>query len=379
MRIDGETAWLSALSNKHSKWDAKRFSNDVIDLEHSPKFSLDKKNQFFCIGSCFARNIEEHLIYRDIGVLSKAIVCPQKEWPYRPNGITNKFTTASMLNEFEWISGRNWPEASLLETSNGWLDLQLTPGQNPVSHERAVERRQYLISDYFNRIRASDVLIITLGFIETWYDAETGLYLNATPPLWQIRNQPGRFQFERTEFTANLGALESIHDRYLALNPAGKIIVTVSPVPLDRTFSGEDIATANSYSKSILRSAAQTFANNHPNVDYFPSYELVTLSQRSSVYSSHDCLHVTDQRVSEIISFFIQTHIGDTDRRDPEFIELFYLEANPDVYELVRQGAYASGYEHWTRLGKDQNRPLLPERAPEWMTHGGISNQRKQD
>jgi len=378
MRIAGEKAWSAALSDSRSGWDARRFRDDIVDVHHSPKFQLDKKSHFFCMGSCFARNIEEHLIYRNISVQSKRIVCPEDEWPYRPNGITNKFTTASMLNEFEWISGHEWPEASLLETSNGWLDLQLTPGQRPVSYERAIERRRYLTSDYFSRVKAADVLIITLGFTETWHDLETGLYLNATPPARTTRNK-ARFEFEGTDFPKNLAALEGIFERYSALNPSGKIIVTVSPVPLGRTFSGRDIAIANSYSKSVLLAAAQSFANNHPNVDYFPSYELVTLSRRDRVYSNHDCLHVTDRRVGEIVNLFIQGYIGDVERADPDFLELPYLEANPDIYKQVRAGAFASGYQHWTMFGKNEGRPLTPEHLPEWMTHGGIAYPRKAD
>lgn len=133
-------------------------------------FTLHKASQFFCIGSCFARNIEEHLIYRDVSVLSKSIICPKKEWRFRHSGITNKYTTASILNEFEWLAGCDWPTQSLFETANGWLDLQLASGQRPVTRERAIERRRYLISNYFNQIKTAVVLILTLGLIESWYD-----------------------------------------------------------------------------------------------------------------------------------------------------------------------------------------------------------------
>jgi hypothetical protein len=35
----------------------------------------------------------------------------------------------------------------------------------------------------------------------------------------------------------------------------------------------------------------------------------------------------------------------------PVFDELYYLAANPDIAELVRQGAYASGFDHFCQHG----------------------------
>lgn len=198
------------------------------------------------------------------------------------------------------------------------------------------------------------------------------LYLNVAPPHWQNSSQSRRFEFESTDFSKNLDAIELIFDRYSAQNPKGKIIVTVSPVPLGLTFSGKNIAVANSHSKSVLRAAAQSFADNHGNVDYFPSYELVALSHRNAVYSKDDYFHVMDSRVSDIIDYFINTYIGQLDRRHPEFTELLYLEANPDVDEIVRAGSFASGYEHWTTLGRSEGRPLAPPQLTKWMTEGGI-------
>ncbi len=40
-----------------------------------------------------------------------------------------------------------------------------------------------------------------------------------------------------------------------------------------------------------------------------------------------------------------------------EFDEQGYLRQNPDVTELVRQGKFRSGYEHYVRYGQYQNRP----------------------
>ena len=103
-KIAGPQAWTALMKSKAANWesDIARFSQDVALVSHEPKFRLGPEDVFFCIGSCFARNIEEHLIYAGHKVLSRRVICPVEEWALRPNGFVNKFTTMSMLNELEW-------------------------------------------------------------------------------------------------------------------------------------------------------------------------------------------------------------------------------------------------------------------------------------
>jgi GSCFA family protein len=349
VRIAGDQAWVQAGTSKHSRWKQiqPRFQADLMPVKHSPKFKLSPADQFFCLGSCFARNIEEHLIYRDISVLSKAIVCPREEWSARPNGLVNKFTTASMLNELDWISSSPSVENLLIEGERGWHDLQLAPPAPPVSLERAIARRRYLQTEYFPRIRRANVVILTLGLIEAWFDTKAGIYLNGAPSSWQTRKHQGRFHFEQLSIDANVHALQQIHARLNELAPGAKIIVTVSPVPLDLTFTNLDVTVANVYSKSVLRAAAEVFASSHDDVDYFPSYEMVVLSRREAAFSDRDFRHVKDDMVNEIVECFVLDYVGPLPRRFPDFIETQYLAENPDVEAAVRQGTLISAYHHW--------------------------------
>ena len=63
------------------------------------------------------------------------------------------------------------------------------------------------------------------------------------------------------------------------------MLISVSPVPLKNvTFTGQDALTANTYSKSALRAASEEFVAGHEDVDYFPSYKIVTLTDRSAAF-----------------------------------------------------------------------------------------------
>lgn len=357
--VSGDQAWKHLAKGQHSQWDAPRFEADVFPIIHRPKFAISQSASIFCIGSCFARNIEEHLLYFGLNVLSKRIICPVEEWSARTTGLINKFTSESILNEVSWAAAQiNADDPSLYsETADGWVDLQLSPGVRPVTYERAVERRAYLIGDYFARLRSADVVVMTLGLNEVWRDHLRGVYLNAAPTLWEVRKSPGRYTLEITDVAANVKALAAIHAALKALNPNIKLIVTVSPVPMSATFSGMDVVRANTLSKAVLRAAAEEFVNAHDDADYFPSYEIVTHTPRDKAYVG-DCLHVMDSVVGSIMTTFTASYIGDLEPVSPGFRDLPYLAAHPDVEAAVRAGTFESGLEHWLKHGRAEGRTI---------------------
>ena len=374
--IDGLDAWKGVAGREGRQWTdiAGRFQEDPFRVAHAPGFALNADSRFFCLGACFARNIEEHLIYRGVEVLSKRVVSPKAEWPARANGFLNKFTTDSMLNELRWLERP--PEdmaARMLETPAGWRDMHLSPGLPATSLERAIERRAWLASDYFPRLRHADVVVLTLGLNEVWRDTRVDERLNATPGFHEVRRDKGRYRLEITSVDENIAALEEIRQRLKALNPAVKIVVTVSPVPMSTTFSGRDVAIANTLSKSTLRAAADAFQLSHDDVDYFPSFEMVTLSSRPFAYAP-DCLHVADRVVSAVMDVFLNAYLGDAaPRLAPEgFTELEYLDANPDVEDAVRRAELTSGFEHWRHFGQAEGRALRPEQQTERARRAGL-------
>lgn len=373
--ISGADAWKGLAKGSAGQWSdvAGRFHADPVVVDHQPKFEISPEALFFCLGSCFARNVEEHLIYRGVEVLSKRVVSPKSEWPARANGLLNKFTTDSMLYELRGLNASlSDVESRLLETAQGWRDMHLSPGLAATSLERALERRAYLAADYFPRLARADVVVMTLGLNEVWLDRKVGERLNAAPGLWEVRREPERFALEITSVDENVAALEEVRARLKALNPAVKIIVTVSPVPMGATFSGRDVMVANMLSKSTLRAAADMFQMGKDDVDYFPSYEIVSLSSRPFAYGA-DCLHVADRVVSQVMGAFLDAYMGGAERLAPEgFTELQYLDANPDVEDAVRRGELTSGFEHWMRLGRDEGRPLHTATPSERAQRAGV-------
>ena len=83
-----------------------------------------------------------------------------------------------------------------------------------------------------------------------------------------------------------LESFESIYKSVKAFNPKMNIILTVSPVRhLKETLE------LNSVSKSVLRVACQTITEQHQDVHYFPSYEIMMDDLRDYRFYARDMIH----------------------------------------------------------------------------------------
>jgi hypothetical protein len=248
-----------------------RIRNEIIFPIFSPKFALafSPGTKVFTIGSCFARNIEEALRLLGARLPTADFAAPKSEWPWRPNGLLNEYNPATINQRILFaLENKPFPVETIVPCGKRFADL-LLPAD--VELKRAIERRGE-IARVYNHLATSEVLIITLGLIETWFDQETKLYLNRMPPYGFASKNPNRFIFKRLDVYDCMPLLESACD---ALQQTGaKIIFSVSPVPLQTSLSGDDCVTANEYSKSVLRVCPHRLAK-RLNVDYFPSYEIV--------------------------------------------------------------------------------------------------------
>ena len=139
----------------------------------------------------------------------------------------------------------------------------------------ATEQRRSLVRE---TLRRTDVLILTLGLSEVWYDRETG------EPLWRALTKrhydPARHVFRVDSLDQTQTALETIERLRREHLPDMKIVFTISPVRLRATFRPVSAVTANSASKAILRATLDEFLRNHSDrlnhsLFYFPSYEIV--------------------------------------------------------------------------------------------------------
>jgi hypothetical protein len=311
--ITGADAYSALRRNRAGWWArhepdtppaASRTRKAFFKARVTPKFQLSLDDRIFTIGSCFARHIERHLSnfgYKFETLNPQFHLTPEE--CTSPQGFFNRFTTHSMLNDLRWGLGlAEFPEASYFQDEKGrWQDGQLPASF--ASKERALEIRRN-VQFVTSAVGYGNVMVLTLGLVEAWYDNELKLYLNVAPPQQVVSASPGRYSLHILDYKSNYEALAEIYDIVKAASPDIKFIVTVSPVPLGATFSGQDVAVANSYSKSTLRAVAGDFAAANKEVQYYPSYEMVTESTPLGAWMP-DAVHVNTEMVECVITYFL--------------------------------------------------------------------------
>ena len=125
-----------------------------------------------------------------------------------------------------------------------------------------------------------------------------------------------------------------------------KFILTVSPVPLTATASGNHILRASTYSKSVLRVAAETLATEFDNVDYFPSFEIINNPAARTRFFEDNLREVSVVGVESVMKVFLNAHktpMADIRRvqKEPESID-FADEENEVFCDEALLDAFAN-------------------------------------
>lgn len=165
---------------------------------------------------------------------------------------------------------------------------------------------------YRQVLESADIYVYTLGVAAGFFHRDTGDFMmpraTATSKIAQIR----RGVFRTSSVAENVENLLYIVDRLTALNPRIKIVLSVSPVPLQATLELNSAVVADCVSKSTLRVAAhEVLKEGRPNVIYWPSFEMVRWlgAHRGPVFGNDDgsSNHVDFSVIDAIIDAFVET------------------------------------------------------------------------
>lgn len=292
----------------HSVFTADRLVSHPVQLKIQPGFQIAQSDRIFVIGSCFAREIHKSLSARRFRVGGESL--------------GNKYSAFGILQTLRWALEGGFHERYVLPTTDGgWVDPHRHPQKSCATAQEAVSAHTTSLEQAAAELREADVVIITLGLVEAWFDDALNVWLNDTPPIRKLAISPSRFRPMRTTHAQNRDALLEILNLLSQLRRDLRIVISVSPVPLYATFFGEDVLVANAYSKSTLRSVvseaiAEFRATSHSAIDYFPSFEMVTLSLPRQVWrpahpdGAPDGRHVQSAFVGDvIIRSFIEHYV----------------------------------------------------------------------
>jgi hypothetical protein len=305
-----------------SEWD-EADRGHAISVRPQPLISRDSR--VLTIGSCFAveiraalraRGLDMYPQYLDIDLdLERETIA---RLPHRDN--VNHYDTANIRQEFERALGKRegvddeFPALELRKDFDpktipgrvGFLPRYQDPYRKNVfgtDHGAIVDASRRLDHCFRDAIETADVYIVTLGHTESWQDVNTGRYVWSEKVRQQIAD-PESIQFRPTDFEHNYENIRWVCAALRARFPGKKVVLTVSPISLKKTFTDDDLVIANMYSKSVLRAAAGKVANDFDSVLYWPSYELAL---KMDLYRE-DGRHVSREGIDFIVSNFLRAY-----------------------------------------------------------------------
>lgn len=329
----------------HAFWrsgvaEADRNSFDGL---YRPKFALARDTRVATAGSCFAQHIGTHLRLAGCHVLDAEpapVAMPDsiaKRFGYGMFSARygNIYTARQLLDLLREVRLGDCDPGFIWEKDGRYYDA-FRPTIEPDGLDSVAEvltlRRSHL-HRIAGMLAQTDLLIFTLGLTETWVDRATGRAFPVCPGIVAGVFDPNLHELLNLTHAQILADLSDCHALLQDFNPGMKLLLTVSPVPLTATASGAHVLNATSWSKSTLRGVAGEFSA-HPDVDYMPSYELITHPAAQPPDGGHwfdpNLRSVSAVGVARVMRFFLAAHDLIS---APETAEPVVVQADPDALQ----------------------------------------------
>ena len=285
---------------------------------------IDRNSKVATAGSCFAQHIARHL--RQSGF---NYYVAEPGHPVLPEDVRlannyglfsarygNIYTARQLLQLFQRAYRLFQPaEDCWQEKEDVFLDPfrpSAQPGGFISELEMRVDRDQHLAA-VRRMFETLDVFVFTLGLTESWMSRVDGAVFPICPGVDGGEFDESRHAFANATVEDVVGDMSSFLLHLARVNPKAEVILTVSPVPLAATARRDQhVLTATTYSKSVLRVAAETLVSRFGHVHYFPSYEIITGNFSRGAYYADDLRNVVEDGVSHVMGLFMKHATADS-------------------------------------------------------------------
>ncbi|UTY46693.1 GSCFA domain-containing protein [Sinorhizobium fredii] len=288
-----------------------------VDPVVSSALKIRQTDKVATAGSCFAQHIASRLKGNGFAYLVTeaapadltAEAAKARNFGVFSARYGNVYTARQLVQLFDRAHGTFEPNDSVwTHPELGFVDPfrpQIEPDGFPTEAAVLASRKEHFAS-VRKTFKEADIFVFTLGLTEGWQAKQDGAVFPLAPGV-----AGGFFDAERYEFvnyTAQAVADDLIQfiTRLRQVNPLCRVLLTVSPVPLVATFVSKHVLVSTTYSKSVLRVAAETACNATDNVFYFPSYEIITGNYNKGAYFEEDMRSVTTEGVDHVMGLFFK-------------------------------------------------------------------------
>ncbi|TPE48494.1 GSCFA domain-containing protein [Amaricoccus solimangrovi] len=285
---------------------------------YTPRFPVTRDMRIATAGSCFAQHVGRALRESGFNVLDAEPLPASvpdalaRRFGYRvfTGRYANIYTTRQLAQLFDEAEGRVRPAEPVWRRGPRFFDAQ-RPGVEPdglESEELVRAHRRHHLARVAEAFRSADLFVFTFGLTEAWIHTASGTVYPTAPGTIAGRHDPEVYSFKNYDAGEVLADFEHFRASLKAVNPKVRFLVTVSPVPLTATASGEHVEVATCYSKSVLRAVCGMLVARHDDIDYFPSFEVITSQNARGAYFEPDLRSVSAQGVAAAMDLFKRAH-----------------------------------------------------------------------
>lgn len=311
----------------HNFWRRSVAGVAVGDVDPVVEFpiKIDRSTRVATAGSCFAQHIARYLKssgYNYYVAEKGHPILPEYARTKNNYGMFsarygNIYTARQLRQLIERAYGAFHPAEDAWEDGSGTVLDPYRPSVQPGGFSSVLEMRLDR-EQHFAAVRemfeSLDVFVFTLGLTECWISRVDGAAFPICPGVEGGAFDADRHQFYNQSVDDVLEDMTVFLMKLARVNPAAKVILTVSPVPLAATARHDQhVLSATVYSKSVLRVAAEMLSSRFEHVAYFPSYEIITGSFNRGAYFAEDLRNVVEAGVNHVMTLFMRHATGVTD------------------------------------------------------------------
>lgn len=293
-----------------------------VDPVYLPRFSINKTLKVATAGSCFAQHIARTLSTSGFNyfvsetpdnTLTKNQAL-EKNYGVFSARYGNIYTARQFLQLFNRVSGSFKPVDNAWVRKDGKYVDPFRPQIDPAGFESIAElelSRQLHLDSVRQLFAKTDVFVFTLGLTEGWRSKVDGAVFPLAPGVAGGDMDHDRYEFVNFSVNEVIEDMAEAFELLRSINSACKVILTVSPVPLIATYEPQHALVATTYSKAVLRVAADELKRKHEFVDYFPSFEIITGSFNKGEYFESDLRSVKPEGVAHVMRLFMKHYASD--------------------------------------------------------------------
>lgn len=285
---------------------------------YSKKFAIGRATRIATAGSCFAQHIGRQLRANGFSVIDEEPPPPGLDardaqrfgFGLYSARYGNIYTARQLRQLAEEAAGLFQPDDVVWVKGERYFD-SLRPSVEPgglASPEAVWDQRAWHLRRVQRVVRGAHLFIFTLGLTEAWIHRPSGTVYPTAPGVIAGTFDPSIHQFHNFKFQEIYDDLTRFFDLAKSENPDIRFVLTVSPVPLTATASGEHVLRATVYSKSVLRAVAGQLFHERSDVEYVPSYEMVTSPVSKSGFFEDNLRTVRPSGVTAAMNMFFAEH-----------------------------------------------------------------------